>query len=744
MTRNKRTRIYISAVWASAFLFVAAAGGAQQPEWRLVRPSNTGIPGDYCHTIYIDAQDRPWICGYVTFWEEGGAAYPEGNGWVTISNADYPVIASPRFNDIVEDLNGHLWIGTNDGLLRMNQSSGPASLVRFDTLNTPMPGNQIVGLDVAPDGTIWIADQEFGGSAAGGLVRYEPDTDTWTAWTTASGLPWGDDWPGWNWVDFVATTPDLDGGYTVWFGSSEMGMSTYKDGVFTWYGDTSPTPGDPTPAGLASNDPVDELGNIWMTTDQGIARRSPDGSYTLVPNPAGLTTEISRVYAVSGGRAVVLTYYSDVFLWDGSWSHLGNWGGSHSYAFAEDSLGDFWVGGIGGAAKYGNGIWQRYRLTNTGMIGFFIDAVAFAPNGDVAMNGNAGAGVGGFDILHSDGSWTNANDATYGLGLPWDLGADDCTSVCYRANGNLLFTPYSHGLYEYDGQQYEQLIPDFYGIGGVLEDSLGRIWATRGNGLDFIDEEGDWTSFFPGDSPLTGGDTGSLKVDPLDPGYIWCVTPFAVVHTDGVDWSVYERTMFGYPSPTDGNILRCVAPAMDGTVWFGVAGAGNGGLFHFDPVSGDYSKFSPAGGDPMPSDDVEVVDIAPDGTVWFNTFDLTYPYPGGVTQTDGQSWTTYSQGSSSLPHNQVTDIRSRTVPGGYEVWIATASEAIAVVTISTTPVAGDIDGDGVVDMNDIPLFTGVLIGTDTEPTHVAAADMNSDGAANGDDGQPFVDALLGP
>ena len=58
-----------------------------------------------------------------------------------------------------------------------------------------------------------------------------------------------------------------------------------------------------------------------------------------------------------------------------------------------------------------------------------------------------------------------------------------------------------------------------------------------------------------------------------------------------------------------------------------------------------------------------------------------FPYPGGVAHYKDGEWRVWSEGSSPLPHNQVWDLETRSVPGGYEVWIACASEAIAVITV---------------------------------------------------------------
>jgi hypothetical protein len=57
---------------------------------------------------------------------------------------------------------------------------------------------------------------------------------------------------------------------------------------------------------------------------------------------------------------------------------------------------------------------------------------------------------------------------------------------------------------------------------------------------------------------------------------------------------------------------------------------------------------------------------------------------------------------------------------------------------------GDIDGNGLANLADIPGFVAVLLGTDTNPARVVAADMNCDVLANGRDTQGFVNRILLP
>ena len=56
--------------------------------------------------------------------------------------------------------------------------------------------------------------------------------------------------------------------------------------------------------------------------------------------------------------------------------------------------------------------------------------------------------------------------------------------------------------------------------------------------------------------------------------------------------------------------------------------------------------------------------------------------------------------------------------------------------------AGDIDDDGAVNENDLPLFIDVLLELDNDPEHIAAADTNGDTLADGRDIRGFVLSFL--
>jgi len=699
--------------------------------WELLRPSNTGIPGDFTQTIFIDDDDSPWIAGYVTFWEEGGVAHYDGTRWRVLGNVDCPQISSPRFNDIVKTDDGTMWIGSDQGLLRFDPSVEPWCVTRYHTGNSPIAANSINSIDIAPDGTLWIACDTVGGSSQGGLTQYDPGTGTWNTWDTSNGLPW---WSGWDWVDYLAVQPDAGGGYTVWFGSSEMGMTSYKEGLFIWYGSPTPPPGNPRPTGIVGKHATQPNGDVLMSTTQGLAFRHPDGSYSVIGNAPVGGSSVSIVEPVSGNRVLLGTFGADVYLWDeGSWSYLGNWGsGNHTYTLTEDSKGAFWAGGIGGASKYENGQWQRYRLTNTGMLDFFSGDVALSPNGDVAMTANAGPGVGGFDIMHPDRTWTNANIATYGLGLPWPYPTDNTSAVAFRENNNLLFAPTNNGLREYDGDGFIDLIPQTYDFEHINFTKNGRGWAATGRAVAFMEgDDGTWQQFNNADG-VPVGDICGVVPDPIDPDSVWIGAQFGVVKTDGVTWDLVPREAVGLDRDSTGYHFWAFDVADDGTLWL----ASGMGLYHYDPATGLYDTYD-LSNSPLPSDDIHNVEIAPDGSVWISMFDQIFPYPGGVAQLKDGVWRVWQQPSSPLPHNQIWDLESRPTSEGYEMWVVCASEAIAIMSIEGeggTQCVADLTGDGVLDFFDVSAFLNAFNASDP------IADLTGDGVYDFFDVSAFLNA----
>ncbi|HWL92802.1 MAG TPA: hypothetical protein VNT79_04650 [Phycisphaerae bacterium] len=108
------------------------------------------------------------------------------------------------------------------------------------------------------------------------------------------------------------------------------------------------------------------------------------------------------------------------------------------------------------------------------------------------------------------------------------------------------------------------------------------------------------------------------------------------------------------------------------------------------------------------------------------TVDLT-PY-AGQTVTLEWNFNTVDSGGNNFRGWQIDNVRL---------------ETIQVLCRATSPVvAGDVDGDGVVDGRDIEVFTAAVLNTSLLPEHVCPADFSSDGRLDVGDLEGMVDALL--
>lgn len=71
-----------------------------------------------------------------------------------------------------------------------------------------------------------------------------------------------------------------------------------------------------------------------------------------------------------------------------------------------------------------------------------------------------------------------------------------------------------------------------------------------------------------------------------------------------------------------------------------------------------------------------------------------------------------------------------------------SSTATVTVVQPCSPTVGDVDGNSMIDWDDIQAAVDVYLGFDTNPAHMIAADANCDGLDNGLDVQPLTDYVL--
>ena len=117
---------------------------------------------------------------------------------------------------VLEDSRGYLWVGTFQGLNRYD-GYGMRVYRHIPGDTTSLSHDEVISLHEGPGGTLWV------GTYGGGLNRFDPDTETFTAYRHREG----------------------DEGVCIWIGTEGGGLNHFDPatGIFTSYQHRA---GDPT------------------------------------------------------------------------------------------------------------------------------------------------------------------------------------------------------------------------------------------------------------------------------------------------------------------------------------------------------------------------------------------------------------------------------------------------------------------------------------------------------------------
>jgi hypothetical protein len=658
---------------------------SQSPEynWRYYRPGNTGIQGDLATSLWVDENGDPYIAANTGNWGEGGfAKFNQADDlWMNYSNVDYPVLGSfdngeVQILDIVEDHDKNLWMGNFTGALKFYPQAGVSSLEKFDPANSELLGFTY-DLDLAPDSTLWFT--------SGGLVRFNPTDNNWTYWEGSNTR--------------IAVQPKPGGSYLVWSADTYFGYVFTFNSATNQYTNYLPSEtGDI--AGLPGKDCVDEAGNFWALRLaangdwETLEYQTPAGDW-IYPEPpyVNVSFYIDAFKAYGDGKALLVTAAGETWMFDGTiWNNFGTWRPDYpTYAVDTDADGNVWVCGVEGAAKRDitTGNWQRYRITNTSQIDYFVEDFALDSEGNVWLAGNAGSGVGGFQKFDNT-RWTGFNQYTYGLGYPFPYQADNTQAICRRpSNGDVVFNPTFNGIHAWDGTNFFPLENLLTTSGGFVEDSQGRLWSIEEfGGLRYYDDiSQDWTSL-----PLTGWAL-SIRQDPVLPGTIWAATDYEILRTDGIN--SFSRTIDDFPGSA--SWFTGFAADPNGIVWIGTWSqftSTGSTLIRLNVNTGLYQAWAYDEGWPFPGEHVRPMAISPDGRLWMQ-FDSEYPSTdAGLCWFDGENIGIFPSSPGGipqwggLPNSTIKRLEVRETDDGYELWMSCLGRGMAVLEVVLDPSVG--------------------------------------------------------
>lgn len=520
-----------------------------------------------------------------------------------------------------------LWVGTDDaGISVMNLSDN--SWQTFNHANSTLPSNRIHRLTVVSAGRggtyVWA-------STTGGAARYSSSGlgYTWTAYTTANGLPDN---------DVLDIAVQLYGGSIYTYFGTSSGVVRWN-GTSTWTaigGGGSCTFTRATHIFVGPDDTV--WFNGWnyvpgLAASQGAAGASVPQSDDASSFPdAGVWLPVGLCRLAYG---FITTWSRYDIGTPGLPSNILN-------DVSIDREGRIWMGFTEGAAVWDQETWRMFKKPSDPLIGNNVtsvvtseEAVWFGDGGASALavyspNWNyfsasamGGSGSPSALLIEANVTW-----AGIGNGLSWrDAGGwhhrdipgntSTVTSLARDGAGTLWVGTAGSGLFTFDGansfthQTAADGLPS-NDVRSLLSDHDGRLWVATAGGLA-LRGNSTWLRFTHANSDLPSDDLTSLTTD--GGSHIWIGTA-----SDGIAildaaaqgnpaWST-QTTADGLPS----NAVRSLTTDPAGAILAATAG----GVGVKDPVTGTWTAYTTAGGG-LPSNDVLSIASDPLGQIWAGT-----------------------------------------------------------------------------------------------------------------------------
>lgn len=572
--------------------------------------------------------------GYMWFGTEDGLNRYDGYS-VTVYKHDPQLLTSisdSTIYTIYQDSQGDLWFGTASGLDQWipNQEIFKNYLPNVES-PTSLSGKGVTAIVEDREGNLWI------GTTNHGLNRLDPDTGLFSHFfhqsEHANSLVSN---------QITALAVDQRGG--LWIGT-EAGLDYFNPQTETF----SHFLNSPEDAQSISSDHItalfqDRFGILWIgTEDNGLNQYNP------------ATRSFSRFLPDSrNSRSIASHFIRSIHedkngqLWIGGRNGLDLYnretnsfqrnqriaGDPHSLSndyvlsiFA-DRTGVLWVGTYGGGVNKYVRANERFTLTQQQ------PSIAFSLGNDII---NAiyedDAGVVWVGTLDSGLRRLNPETSAF-ISLNHDpadlssLGSDDVRAIIKDRENVLWIGTYGGGLnrYDQDTGRFSRYIQNSNNpnsisnsqVTALLEDREGNLWiGTRGGGLDLFDQDTNrFIHFrFAEDDAYSIGSDSIQTIYEDQEGRLWIGTyeGISVMDPQSRRFTRYQHHP-GDPTSLSSNRVMSFYEAPDGTMWIGTLLAG---LNRFDRSTQTFKHYTQEDG--LPNNTIYGILSDPSGYLWMST-----------------------------------------------------------------------------------------------------------------------------
>ena len=670
-----------------------------------MKPSTTGIPGEEVRLMRLDPDGNLWVVGRWTFWGESGIAMlsadqlpheplPGGgfdtDKWKVWSSVQHP-IPSQYTHDMQFGADGTIWIASDAGLTRFRPNAQtPGEMWHtFTAANSPLLIDPVRSIAIDNQGNVWVSNA--GPNQSAGLFKLDPLTDQWSHMPIKAGGGGSPQQKPW------ALAVGSNGHVLVSFWIN-AGFGDYNGSSWTIRSD-----GPPEIDTLAQ----DPQGNIWAATARdglwrwnGTSWRSwpiLGGTFTIT----GLGRDLDGVIYVSCWYGPIYKMINDepVFFADA---------GSIPRHVMVPASGDIWVNNYGGNGLYGTvrhysptgQLLERFNTYNSGLPDYFVDRIMRDSAGNMWFaTGEAGL----TRMLGSDGSptastqWRNFGAHNYqSEPYPW-AGNEPMYTMMEDTGG--IFWMGGNGVGRWDSNTGQFI--SFWNSENSNIDSSGvmdivkrgdTVWVgTGGSGVSWLNGNV-WTRVYLSTGPyhFASNNVKAMTVDTQ--GNLWVASEYGLRKFTGGNNSAFTVYLHDN-SPLPSNGVLDVEADPTGGIWI----ATYEGLARFDGT--DWTTYN-QGNTGMPGPVIsDVARRNSDGLIAIANYQgSTFPYTGGVSTFDGNTWTHYTTENSPLTHWQVTAVE---FDRNGNLWASPMSEGVVQIMIGAGSHRApfDFDGDGKTDIS---------------------------------------------
>lgn len=548
---------------------------------------------------------------------------------------------------IVQDTNGFLWFGTQDGLNRYDGYT--ISVYRHDPFDDNSVSNDNAGnLYADRAGNIWI------GTWGGGLDKFNPQTGQFTNYTHNPNDP--------NSLsrDRVQTIFEDSAG-TIWVGTAGGGLDKLnpQTGAFTHY---KHNPNNPN---SISNDRIwrvaeDQQGFLWIATSDGLNKFNPQTEqftryYSDAANPRSLshslirTLHVNRAGTLWVGTEEGLNRFNpdtndfEVFL--NNPADPASLSDNIINAILEDNAGNLWIGTSGGGLNRYNpqsDTFSRYindPLDPNSLSYNDIRSIHQDDSGIIWL-ATRGGGVNKFLPTTDKIAYFTSNPLN-----PNSLNNNDVRAIYEDDDGTLWIGTRGGGLNRYNpqngqfttypiaetGANDEALTNDeslasglsSEDINAIYKDSRGIFWlGMSGSGLTRFNPQTEQFIHYQSnpDDPATLSSDDVYTIYEDQQGNLWIGTKDGGLNKFNPDSGQFTRYQYDPENPNglSNNDVYAILEDSQGNLLLGTYG---GGLNKFNPQTGQFTIYQFDPEDPASLSDNNIYNIFQDwaGTIWVTT-----------------------------------------------------------------------------------------------------------------------------